>query len=97
MASGRPVVATAVGGNPELVVDGKTGLLVPPNDPEAMAAAITKLLREPELRQQMGRAGRQRVEEQFSLAVMVRNYAKVYLEVFGRRFKSQQRVEAPTF
>jgi len=87
MACGRPVIATAVGGNPELVVDGETGLLVPPNDPHAMAAAITKLLRDPQHSQQMGRRGRQRVEEKFSLEVMVRNYAKVYLEVFGRRFK----------
>jgi sugar transferase (PEP-CTERM/EpsH1 system associated) len=91
MASGRPVIATAVGGNPELVVDGETGLLVPPNDPEAMAAAITKLLRESELRQQMGRAGRRCVEQHFSLDVMVRNYAKVYLEVFGRRFRNKAR------
>lgn len=87
MASGRPVVATAVGGNPELVVDGETGLLVPPNNPHAMAAAITKLLRAPEQRRQMGRLGRERVEEKFSLDVMVRHYAKVYLEVFSRRFK----------
>jgi sugar transferase (PEP-CTERM/EpsH1 system associated) len=87
MASGRPVIATAVGGNPELVIDGETGLLVPPNDPNTMANAIMKLLREPERRLQMGRLGRQRVEEKFSLEVMVRNYARVYLEVFSRRFK----------
>lgn len=91
MASGRPVIATAVGGNPELVVDGETGLLVPPNDPPAMAAAITKLLGEPQLRKQMGESGRRRVEEKFSLEVMVRNYAKVYLEVFSRRFKLNAR------
>jgi sugar transferase (PEP-CTERM/EpsH1 system associated) len=87
MACGRAVVATAVGGNPELVVDGETGLLVPPNDPQAMAAAITKLLHAPERCQQMGRLGRRRVEEKFSLEVMVRNYANVYLETFARRFK----------
>lgn len=87
MASARPVVATAVGGNPELVVDGETGLLVPPHDPPAMAAAIMKLLRDTELCRQMGWLGRQRVEEKFSLEVMVQNYANVYLEAFRRRFK----------
>lgn len=90
MASARPVVATAVGGNPELVVDGETGLLVPPHDPPAMAAAIMKLLRAAELRQQMGWLGRQRVEEKFSLEVMVQNYAKVYLDAFRRRFRLKQ-------
>jgi sugar transferase (PEP-CTERM/EpsH1 system associated) len=87
MASGLPVVATAVGGNPELVVAGETGLLVPVNNAEAIAGAIVKLLRAPEQRWQMGQRGRQRVEEKFSLEVMVHNYAKVYLEVFSRRFK----------
>jgi len=90
MACGRAVVATAVGGNPELVVDGETGLLVPPNDPSAMATAITKLLRGPEQCRQMGELGRRRVEEKFSLEVMVRNYAKVYLEIFRRRFKLKE-------
>lgn len=90
MASARPVVATAVGGNPELVVDGETGLLVPPHDPPAMSAAITKLLRDTELCRQMGWFGRQRVEEKFSLEVMVQNYANVYLEAFRRRFKLPQ-------
>jgi len=90
MASDRPVIATAVGGNPELVVDGETGLLVPPNDPPAMAAAILKLLRDPESRRQMGGRGRQRVEEKFSLDVMVRNYANVYLETFRRRFNLKE-------
>ncbi len=92
MASARPVVATAVGGNPELVVDRETGLLVPPHDPPAMAAAIMKLLRDTELCRQMGWLGRQRVEEKFSLEVMVQNYANIYLETFRRRFKLPQNV-----
>ncbi len=87
MASGRPVVATAVGGNPELVVDGETGLLVPPNHPHHLATALAKLLREPARRQCLGQRGRQRVEERFSLESMVRNYARVYAEMFRRRFK----------
>lgn len=92
MASARPVVATAVGGNPELVVDRETGLLVPPHDPPAMAAAIMKLLRDTALCRQMGWLGRQRVEEKFSLEVMVQNYANIYLEAFRRRFKLPQNV-----
>jgi sugar transferase (PEP-CTERM/EpsH1 system associated) len=92
MASARPVIATAVGGNPELVVDGETGLLVPPNDPPAMAAAIMKLLRDPEWGRHMGRLGRRRIEEKFSLEVMVRNYENVYLEAFRRRFKSGEKL-----
>jgi len=95
MASGRPVVTTNVGGNPELVVDGETGLLVPSLNPEALAAAIAKLLREPKLRRQLGENGRRRVEEQFSLEAMVRNYAKVYREVFNRRFKLNLHERSP--
>ncbi|MGH7456446.1 MAG: glycosyltransferase, partial [bacterium] len=101
MASGRPVVATAVGGNPELVIDGETGLLVRPDHPHRLATAIMKLLREPECRRRLGRCGRQRVEKQFSLDGMVRNYAKVYLELFARHFKLngslQEKLRAKTF
>lgn len=101
MASGRPVVATAVGGNPELVIDGETGLLVRPNHPHQLATAIMKLLREPECRRRLGRCGRQRVEKQFSLESMVRNYAKVYLELLARHFKLngslQEKLRGKTF
>ena len=66
MARGRPVVATAVGGTPELVVDGETGLLVPPRDPERSPAALRRLLDDAELRRRLGEAGRRRVAERFS-------------------------------
>ena len=65
MAQGRPVVATAVGGTPELVVHGETGLLVPPGDVDALAGALSELLLNPERAQRMGRAGRERVEQHF--------------------------------
>jgi glycosyltransferase involved in cell wall biosynthesis len=65
MACGLPVVATAVGGNPELV-DQENGLLVPPGDPEALAAALAKLLADAELRRRLGEASRRRVTESFS-------------------------------
>ena len=68
MAAGLPVVASAVGGIPEIVVDGETGLLVPAGvDPAPLAAAIAELLADPERRRQMGEAGRRRVEERFDL------------------------------
>lgn len=71
MASARPCVATAVAGSPELVVDGVTGFLVPPQAPHQLADAIGKLAADPERRQAMGAAGRQRVMERFSLQTTV--------------------------
>lgn len=67
MAAGLPVVATAVGGVPELVVEGETGLLVPPGDAGALALALDRLLGDAELRQRMGAAARRRVETSFAL------------------------------
>jgi glycosyltransferase involved in cell wall biosynthesis len=67
MAHGRPVVATAVGGIPDLVVDGETGLLVPPGDPKALRAALDRLLGDAELRRRMGQAGRKRIIELCSI------------------------------
>jgi glycosyltransferase involved in cell wall biosynthesis len=66
MAHGRPVVASAVGGLKDLVVDGETGLLVPPGDPEALRAALERLLADGELRRRLGAAGRERARERFS-------------------------------
>ncbi|HSB70238.1 MAG TPA: glycosyltransferase [Candidatus Methylomirabilis sp.] len=71
MASGLPVVATTVGGTPEVVVDGETGLLVPPRDPAAMAGAIEKISADPVMAEAFGRAGRLRVEMQFGEGVML--------------------------
>jgi sugar transferase (PEP-CTERM/EpsH1 system associated) len=78
MACGLPVVATAVGGNAELVVDGETGRLVPANDPEALALAIRESGDNPERMRAQGAAGRQRVEERFSMEAMMAAYLKVY-------------------
>jgi glycosyltransferase involved in cell wall biosynthesis len=71
MAAAVPVVATIAGGIPELVSDGATGLLVPPHDPNALAAAILNLLQDPARRAAMGAAGRERVARQFSADTMV--------------------------
>lgn len=66
MAAGVPVVATWVGGIPEVVIDGETGLLVPPRDPMALAKAVNSLLTNPEVRQRMGAQGRARVKVYFT-------------------------------
>jgi glycosyltransferase involved in cell wall biosynthesis len=78
MSAGRPVVATAVGGTPEAVRDGIEGLLVPPRDPPALAAAIDRLASDAELRLRMGRRARERIEEQFSMERMIDRFAAWY-------------------
>jgi len=78
MAAGKAVVATRVGGNPEAVVDGETGVLVPPGDPGPLAEAMLALLRDPERALEMGAAGRRRAVEHFSLEKMVREIASLY-------------------
>src|SRR5207244_2655993 len=72
MALSRPVVASAVGGIPEMIDDGRTGLLVPPRDPGALAAAIVRLLQHPDLAARLGRAGHDLVHERFCVEQMVR-------------------------
>lgn len=78
MATAKPVLATAVGGSPEIVEDGVTGLLVPPSDPEAMAAKLMAYVDDPGLAEAHGSAGHARVLERFSLAAMLDNYRRVY-------------------
>lgn len=78
MASGLPVVATRVGGNPELVKENHTGTLVPPNDAPAMADALQSYIEDPQMMRRHGEEGRRRVEEEFSLTHMVERYMAVY-------------------
>jgi len=84
MACGLPVVATDVGGNGELVADGTTGWLVPPNDPLALAGAMARLAEDPAMRQRMAVAGRARAEAEFSLEAMVSAYMGVYDRMLAR-------------
>ena len=87
MALGKPVVATEVGGNTELVEPGVTGLLVPPGDPQALAQAVLGLLEDPQRCQAMGERGREVVRSRFSLEGMVKNYQDLYEEVLARKGK----------
>lgn len=83
MAAGRPVVATAGGGVPEIVINGVTGLLVPPGDEVAMAVAILHLLTSPERAHRMGMEGRKRVAEHFDATRAVRSLEEELLKVLG--------------
>lgn len=89
MATGLPVVATAVGGNPELVADGLTGTLVPRQDPAALAAVLARYLDDPDIRRAQGEAGLARVRERFSLDAMVRNYEAVYGQLLAAHHPTQ--------
>jgi len=84
MARRRPVVASAVGGIPEVITDGVDGLLVPPADPRALADACIRLACSPELRARLGEAGRATVERRFSLDAMVRRIEELYDEELHR-------------
>ena len=84
MSHRLPVVATAVGGIPELVIDRETGLLVSPRDPERLAGALQELLDSPDLRKRMGESGRRRVEAHFTLEKKIRNFERLYLELLGQ-------------
>ncbi|HEU5436212.1 MAG TPA: TIGR03088 family PEP-CTERM/XrtA system glycosyltransferase [Telluria sp.] len=78
MASSLPVVASRVGGIPELVVDGSTGTLVPPADPEQLASALAGYINDNERARRHGAAGRARVEHHYSIAAMLASYLALY-------------------
>jgi glycosyltransferase involved in cell wall biosynthesis len=84
MAAGLPVIATAVGGVPEAVVDGESGVLVPPGEPSALAEAMLHLLQSPERSRRMGAAGRKLVRRRFRADQMARVYEKTYEELLSR-------------
>jgi starch synthase len=81
MAHGRPVVATGVGGLPDAVEDGLTGVLVPPKDPAALRAALERLLGDAVLRERLGRAGRARAESELGWPAATRATLALYAEI----------------
>jgi len=85
MAMQKPVVATDVGGTGEVVRHGESGMLVPPKDPEALAAAICAVLAQPERAHAMGHLGRRVVESGFSARAMVRQMEELYLTLAAQR------------
>ena len=82
-AAGLPIVATRVGGNPEVVRDGESGILVPAGEPGPLAGALARLLQDPQLCARMGGLGRALYREQFTLEAMVRGYERVYRRLAG--------------
>jgi glycosyltransferase involved in cell wall biosynthesis len=84
-ACGAPAVATSVGGVPELIEHGVTGLVVPPDDPRAMADAIERLLRDPVLRARMGRAARCRAKQRFSVRTQVNRLCDLWAAILSER------------
>ena len=88
MAMGKPVVATAIGGNPELVDDGKTGTLVPVRNPKALAQAIVTLIQDPQRAREMGQQGQKVINLRFTLEAMVSNYENLYEIIYRQKTSS---------
>ncbi len=94
LAAGRTMVATAVDGTPEVIINGRTGITVPSGDSAALAAAIGSLLRSPALRQRLATQGRAYVLERFGQERQVRETGEFYLEALGRTTSSMHSGEA---
>ncbi|MBY0276183.1 glycosyltransferase [Candidatus Binatia bacterium] len=93
MALGRPAVTTSAGGSAEVVIDGESGLVVPPGDPTALAVAVERVLRDPELARRLGAAGERRVRDSFSLDTMLRAFDHLYRTELAR---AGLQIPAPT-
>jgi glycosyltransferase involved in cell wall biosynthesis len=83
MAAGKPIVATAVGGTPDLIRDGEHGLLVPPRDPGALAAAVASLIDDPGRASSLGEHARERQRAEFDLDGMVRRLEELYMRLYA--------------
>jgi glycosyltransferase involved in cell wall biosynthesis len=83
-AAGVPVICTSVGGIPEIVTDGETGLLVPPGDPEALAERILFAIDNPSQIERMAKAGRERIRENFTWEKIARRYCSIYESMLGQ-------------
>jgi glycosyltransferase involved in cell wall biosynthesis len=92
MSAGKPVVATEVGGIPDVLVDegdGKTGYLVPPESPEALAEAITAVLSAPDKAHNMGQNGRDRIEKQFTWSTIADQTITIYRTLLSSKPRKQ--------
>jgi glycosyltransferase involved in cell wall biosynthesis len=85
MASGLPMIVTDVGGNAEAVINGETGLVVPPHNPAALGAAIVRLARDPELGRSMGERAKKRAADEFSFTMSLDQYCALYEELLARK------------
>jgi L-malate glycosyltransferase len=90
LACGKPIVATRVGGNPEVIEDGVTGILVTPGDSASLAAAIVSLLQEPETRGRMGAAGRKAAEQRFACSTMIKSIDRLYTYLLDERGRTKR-------
>lgn len=96
MAMGRPVIGSAIGGIPEIIDHGVNGLLVPPGDPQALAAAISYLVGNAEERRRMGEAGRQKFHEKFELERCCRSLLSLYESLLASERAAETLTAAPT-
>lgn len=94
MAAGRPVVATAVGGIPEIVIHGETGLLVPAGDPLALSAAIQDLLSHPAKARMFGERGQRRARERFAIESVVKRHEELYETLLAQRTCARDRTHS---
>ena len=83
MSAGLPIVATNVGGNPEIVIDNKSGMIVPPQNINSMANAIIRIMSDKDTAKQMGLAGKIRAQERFSIEAMVSQYEQLYRDILN--------------
>ena len=90
MAAGLPVIATAIGGIPEILEGGRAGILVPPKDVDALAKAIVELARDEKKRAELSDYGRKLVAERFDIRRTVREYEKLYLELLEKKKGSKK-------
>jgi len=88
MASGVPVVATRVAASPELLDEGRAGLLIPPRDAESSVQALRQLAHAPDMRISLGRAGRQRIVQRYGISTMVKSYSELYMRAAGSSERS---------
>lgn len=92
MASAKPIVATAIGGIPEVIHHERTGLIVPPNDPQAIVQALRRLIDDPVLARRLGNAAREQHQQELTPAVMARKLESVYRQLAGRATASTSEI-----